>query len=145
MLGADLVEGVPDAVDIVAVGAAGEGDAGAGGSVDFRLGASPGGKEVAAVDDRRGKRAVVDHRSRTRAPDRSGRDRKQLGGLVAEELEGVAALDEADALSDQTLKLDRLDLGAVLLGLAAALRLLVGVELALDAVDLAVEQVDERS
>src|SRR3984893_9879006 len=45
MLGADLVEGVPDAVDIVAVGAAGEGDAGAGGSVDFGLGASPGGRE----------------------------------------------------------------------------------------------------
>ena len=34
--------------------------------------------------------------------------------------------------------------GAVLLGLAAALRLLVGVERAFDAVDLAVEQVDER-
>ena len=44
----------------------------------------------------------------------------------------------------EALELDRLDLGAVLLGLAAALRLLVGVELALDAVDLAVEQVDER-
>ena len=79
---------------------------------------------------------MVDHRSRTRAPDRSARDRKPLGGLIAEELEGVAALDEADALSDQALKLDRLDLGAVLLGVAAALRLLVGLELALDAVDL---------
>jgi hypothetical protein len=40
--------------------------------------------------------------------------------------------------------LDRLDLGAVLFGLAAALHLLDAVELGLDAVDLAVEQVDER-
>ena len=64
--------------------------------------------------------------------------------MVAEEFEGVAAFDQADALVDQAFELDRLDLGAVLLGLAAALRLLVAVELALDAVDLAVEQVDER-
>ena len=40
-------------------------------------------------------------------------------------------------------ELDRLDLGAVLFRLAAALRLLVDVELAFDAVELAVEQVDE--
>ncbi len=64
--------------------------------------------------------------------------------MVADEFEGVAAFDQADALIDQALELDRLDLGAVLLGLAAALRLLVAVELALDAVELAVEQVDER-
>ena len=87
---------------------------------------------------------MVDHRSGARAPDGAGRDLEQLGGVVAEELEGVAAFDEAEALVDQAFELDRLDLGAVLLGLAAALRLLVGVELALDAVDLAVEQVDER-
>ena len=49
-----------------------------------------------------------------------------------------------EALGDQAFELDRFDLGAVLFGLAAALRLLVGVELALDAVGLAVEQVDER-
>jgi hypothetical protein len=53
-------------------------------------------------------------------------------------------LDEAEALVDEALELDRLDLGAVLFGLSAALRLLVGIELALDAVGLAVEQVDER-
>jgi hypothetical protein len=35
MLGADLVEGVPDAADVVAVGAAGEGDAQAGRGEDF--------------------------------------------------------------------------------------------------------------
>ena len=64
--------------------------------------------------------------------------------MVAEELEGVAALDKALALVDQALELDRLDLRAVLLGLGAALRLLVAVELGLDAVDLAVEEIDER-
>ena len=68
----------------------------------------------------------------------------ELGGVVADEFEGVAAFDQADALIDQALELDRLDLGAVLLRLAAALGLLVPVELALDAVELAVEQVDER-
>ena len=62
-------------------------------------------------------------------------DLEQFGGVVADEFEGVAALDQAEALGDQALELDRLDLGAVLLGLAAALRLLVDVELALDAVE----------
>jgi hypothetical protein len=57
---------------------------------------------------------------------------------------GVAAFDEADALTDQPLELDGFDFGAVLLELAAALRLLVGVELALDAVDLPMDQIDER-
>ena len=129
---------------IVAIGAAGEGDAGAGGGEDFGVGAAAGGEKVAAVDQRGGERAVIDHRSGARAPGGAGRDLEQLGGVVAHEFEGVAALDEADALGDEALELDRLDLGAVLLGLAAALRLLVGVELALDAVGLAVEQVDER-
>src|SRR3546814_10987628 len=63
--------------------------------------------------------------------------------MVAAELEGVAALDQAETLVDEALQLDRADLGAVLLELRAALRLLVGVEIALDTVDLAVEQVDE--
>src|SRR3546814_636535 len=63
--------------------------------------------------------------------------------MVAAELEGVAALDQPDALIDEALQLDRADLGTVLLELRAALCLLVGVEIALNAVDLAVEQVDE--
>ena len=74
----------------------------------------------------------------------AGRDLEQLGGVVAHEFEGVAPLDQAEALGDQAFELDRLDFGAVLLGLAAALRLFVAVEFAFDAVDLAVEQVDER-
>ena len=52
--------------------------------------------------------------------------------MIADEFEGVAPFDQADALGDQAFELDRLDLGAVLLGLAAALRLLVAVEFALD-------------
>ena len=87
---------------------------------------------------------MVDHGSGVRAPGGTGRSLVELGGVVADEFEGVAALDQADALIDQAFELDRLDLGAVLFGLAAALRLLVAVELALDAVELAVEQVDER-
>ena len=129
---------------IVAVGAAGEGDAGAGGGEHLGVGAAAGGDKFPAVDDRGGQRAVIDHRSGARAPGGAGRDLVEFGGVVAHEFEGVAALDQAEALGDQAFELDRLDLGAVLLGLAAALRLLVGVELALDAVDLAVEQVDER-
>ena len=87
---------------------------------------------------------MVDGRSGTGLPGGTGRHREELGGVLAEELEGVAALDQTDALGDQAFELDRLDLGAVLFGLASALRLLVGVQLALDAVDLAVKEVDER-
>ena len=64
--------------------------------------------------------------------------------MVAEEFESVAPLDQALALVDQAFELDRLDLGAVLLGLRAALRLLVAIELGLDAAGLAVEEVDKR-
>jgi hypothetical protein len=67
-----------------------------------------------------------------------------LAGLVAHQLEGVAALDERLSLGDEPLQLDGLDLGAVLLLLAPALRLLVVVELARDAVGGAVEDVDGR-
>ena len=117
-------------VVIVAVGAAGEGDPRAGRGQHFGIGAAAGGDELAAVDHRGGQGAVVDHRAGARAPGRAGRGLEQFGGVVAEELEGVAPLDQAFALVDQALELDRLDLGAVLLGLAAALRLLVAVELA---------------
>src|SRR5665213_1612593 len=64
--------------------------------------------------------------------------------MLAEEFEGVAPFDQADALTDQAFELDRFDLGAVLFVLALALRLLVAVELAFDAVDLAMEQIHER-
>ena len=69
---------------------------------------------------------------------------EQLGGVVAEELDAVAALDQRQPLGDQALQLDRADFRAVLFLLAALLRLLVVVEFALDAVDGAVEQIDGR-
>ena len=53
-----------------------------------------------------------------------------------------AALDLADAVGDQPLELDRADFGAVLLVLAAPLRVLVVVEIALRAVGGAVEEID---
>ena len=65
-----------------------------------------------------------------------------VGGLVAEEFHGVAALDERDAFGRQPFQLDRPDLGAVLFLLAAPLGLLIVVELALDAVRGAVEEID---
>ena len=55
-----------------------------------------------------------------------------LGGLVAHQLERVAALDQGLPFGGEALQFDRLDLRAVLFALAAALRLLVVVELALD-------------
>ncbi len=141
--GPDLVERVPDAGVIVAVGTAGEGDARTGRSEELGVGAAACGEKFPAVDHRGRQRAVIDHGSGARAPDGAGRDLEQLGGVIAGKFEGVAPFDEAQALIDQAFELDRFHFGAVLLGLAAALRLLVGVELAFDAVGLAVEQVDE--
>ena len=87
---------------------------------------------------------MVDHRPGARPPGGAGVGLEQLGGLVAHDLEGVAALDQRHALGQEPLELDRADLGAVLLLLAAPLRLLVAVELAFDPVGGAVEQVDGR-
>jgi hypothetical protein len=67
---------------------------------------------------------MVEHRTRAGAPGRAGLGLVAFGGIVAAELEGVAALDQADALGGQAFKLDRADLRAVLLKLRAALGLL---------------------
>jgi len=67
-----------------------------------------------------------------------------VGGLVAEELHAVPALDEGLPLGGETLQFDRADLGAILFLLAALLRLLVVVQFALDAADGAVEEIDGR-
>ena len=67
-----------------------------------------------------------------------------VGGLVAEELHAVPALDQRLALCREALQFDRADFGAVLFLLAALLRLLVVVEFALDPADGAVEDVDGR-
>ena len=56
----------------------------------------------------------------------------------------VAAFDQRHALGDEAFEFDRADLRAVLLLLAAPLRLLVVVEFAFDPVDGAVEEIDRR-
>ena len=71
-------------------------------------------------------------------------DLKALDGLIAEQFQAVAALDQRDAFGRQALEFDRSHFRAVLLALALALRLLVVVELAFDAVSGTMEQVDGR-
>ena len=56
-----------------------------------------------------------------------------FSGVVAEELHAVAALDQRLPFGDEALELHRADFRAVLFLLAAPLRLLIVVELALDA------------
>ena len=71
-------------------------------------------------------------------------DCEQVGRLIAEQLHGVAALDQAKAFGDEPFELDGADLGAVLDALALLLRLFVGIEVALDARNGPVEQVYGR-
>src|SRR5262249_39045523 len=105
VFGAHLVEGGPDTPVVVALGATCEGDACAGGSRSFGLGATPCGDEFAAIYQSGRERAVVDDGTRTRAPGRAGLDCEQLSGMIAKELEDVAPLDQRQALVDQRLQL----------------------------------------
>jgi hypothetical protein len=67
-----------------------------------------------------------------------------LGGLVAEEVHAVPALDQRLAFGGEAFEFDRADFGAVLFPLAALLHLLVVIELALDPLSGAVEEIDGR-
>jgi len=67
-----------------------------------------------------------------------------VGSLIAEELHRVATLNKCEALRREALELDRANLRAVLFFLTAALRLLIVVELALDPVYRALEDIDRR-
>ena len=87
---------------------------------------------------------MVHHRAAARMPVRSGVACEVVGRLVAEELHAVAPLDQRHALGGEALEFDRADFGAVLLALAALLRLLVVVEFAFDALVGAVEEIDGR-
>ena len=108
VLGAHLVERVPDAQVIVAVGAAGEGDAGAG-----RARTSVSARRRAAINSRLSMTRAVSARRLTIEPAR-GRQAEpvvgfeKLGGMVAEEFKGVAVLDQPNPLVDQALEFDRL-------------------------------------
>ena len=135
MSGVELVELVPDQRVVVVVGAAGQGDPGTRGQRHFVLGAALGGEIIAAVDHRRGQRAVVDLGSRSRSPEGTGVAFVVEGGLVAKELHRVAALDGALPFAGEPLEFDGADFRAVLFLLPALLRLLVGVEVTFDPVD----------
>lgn len=65
----------------------------------------------------------------------------EVGGGIAHELEGVAALDQRQPFGREPLQLDRADFRSVLIAVAALLCLLVVVELAFDAVAGTVEEV----
>jgi hypothetical protein len=43
---------------------------------------------------------VIDHQSGVWAPGGTGRGLVEFGGMVADEFEGIAAFDQADALTD---------------------------------------------
>ena len=90
------------------------------------------------------KDAVIDHRSGARAPGGAGGDLVEFGGVIAHEFEGVAALDELrpwairrSSSTDLTSEPSCSDWP-----LRCACSLVSSV--AFDAVELAVEQVDER-
>lgn len=100
MAGMQPVERVPDTDIIVAVDAAGEGDARTSGRQQFGIGLAAGSEEVAAVDYCGGQGAAVDHRAGLRTRQRTGRRLKQAGDVVAAELEGVAPFNEANACAD---------------------------------------------
>lgn len=140
---AHLFQRGPDALAVVAVGAASKCDPRARKQEDLSLCELSGVDEVAAVDHRRGQRPVVDKRSRARPPRRAGLGHVDFSERGAEEFKDVAALGERQALGDQTLKLGRADFRAVLLGLRPAPRCFVVVEVARDAIGLAVEEIDE--
>ena len=139
-----LVEPVPDQAMVVEVEPAGEGDLGAGGNERFGLDAAFGGEEVAAIDHRRGQCAVVDRGTGAWPPGRPGVRLEARGGCVAELFQALAPFDQGDALADQAFEFDRADFRAVLFLLAAFLRLLVGIERALDLGRSAMEAVDRR-
>ena len=77
-------------------------------------------------------------------PVRSGVASEMFRRLVAEVFHAVAPLDQRHALGGETLQFDRADFGAVLVALAALLRLFVVVEFAFDPLVGAVEEIDGR-
>src|SRR3546814_18479926 len=83
-------------------------------------------------------------RPRPRQPGLADMDAELVGGGVAEEFHRVAAFDHGDAFGDLALQFDRLHLAAVLLALKSLLRLLIVVELALDPLAGAVDDVDHE-
>ena len=71
-------------------------------------------------------------------------DLKSLDGLILEQFQAVAALDQGEPFGRQALEFDRPHFRAILLALALMLRLFVVIELPFDAVEGTMEQVDSR-
>src|SRR3546814_4035245 len=88
-------------------------------------------------------RVVTDARPGARGPGLAGVDAELFGGAFAEKLHRVAALDHRDPFGDRAFKFDRAYFAAILFALELALRLLIAVELALDALAGAVEDIDD--
>ena len=70
-------------------------------------------------------------------------DAEQLGRGIAHELHAVATLDQRHAFSDELLERDGADFRSILLALACPLRGLVPVQLLLDPVDPAMEDIHD--
>src|SRR3546814_4163228 len=128
---------------IIAGGTAAEGDARAFGDQRRGLFAEPLVEEIAAVDHRRSQRLMLRARSGARHPGFADMKAELLGGAFAEELHGVAALDQRDAFGDLALEFDRADFAAVLLALLLALRLLVAIDIAFDPLAGTVKDIDD--
>ncbi len=139
VLGSHPVECGPDAMVIVALDPAGEGDLRrpTAAAARSRRGAARRKSRlsiIAAVVVRR----LQPSRPRPRAPSLAGVVLVVFDGGVTHELEGVAALDEGEALGRRGAPSSTADLGTVLLALAVPLVGLVGVEVRFDTVDPAV-------
>src|SRR3546814_13468008 len=79
----------------------------------FRSFAEPLVEEIAAVDHRRSQRLMLRARSGARHPGFADMKAELLGGAFAEELHGVAALDQRDAFGDLALEFDRADFAEI--------------------------------
>ena len=77
-------------------------------------------------------------------PNRPGMAGEMFGRVVAEALHRVTPFQQGQAFGDKALKFNRADFRAVLLTLAALLRLLVSVKQPLDALTRAMKHVDDR-
>ena len=142
-LGASLVESCPDTLMIVALGTTSKSYSGTRGQKHLCLGQLLGVEKIPTVDHRRGQSAVIDLRSGTRTPGRTSLGRIKIGEMVAEKFKGVAPLRQRQPLGDQSLQLDRTNFRAVLFGMRTLLRGFVVVEVAANALRLAMEQVHE--
>ncbi len=143
MLRVNLVESRPDPLMIVALGTAHQGCSGTRGEEHLCLGQFLGIEKIPAVDHRRGQSPVIDLQSQTRSPGRASLGRMHVGEMVAEEFEGVAALRQGQPLSDQSLQLDRTNFRAVRFGMRTTLRGFIVVEIAANAIRLAVGKIHE--